>query len=1140
MHLASPPSSVIICLWIAFLLLLSDCAPTLSTITAGDSRTLHCPNRCLCVPDAVEQQRLIINCKWTKVSADTNPFVHFPQNATKTLNLECDSEQPSILLDRTFSGFSNLQNLRIQKCGVHVLSRDLFQGLVNLRSLYLYRMGLKDQELIISEGIFDKLSRLEKLAIIESHIRTIPNNTFCSTHNLQVVNVSSNWLHSANVGTNTECSAEQLVIVDFSHNRLQSISSSDLLPLVAIRQISFAHNQIEHIHREAFQANNLLQHLDLEWNRIQEMPIIPDSVIYLNAANNRLSIIPATVANLPSLISLNLSANSIDASTPFPLAGSELEVLDLSYNRFESIPMPLIDNCSPTLAHLNMRSNRIEQIPPNTFINFTRLQTLDMTSNRLSQITKNSFAGLEELTKLHVSNNSIFQIGVASFDAIAHLAELDLSRNVLLEVPLAIGRLFKLRQLNLSRNRISKTYKFLFNKLPHLHSLDLSHNKIASIDSYVFSDLARLSELSLAHNSIDHIAQDGFVKCPKLRQIDLSANFLTNFNGALAEVLNLKRLNVSANLVEILQWNEFPLGVTHLEITDNRIALVGSASSSRVKNAQLQNNRIMVLSAEQIPSTIERLNVSNNSIQVVSNATFSAKSHLRSIDITDNRLNRIEHSSFAVDNLSSGSSIQLYVKGNPLICTCEMDWLRRSASLGKSVIAIVDEQQASCLHRIDKRQIILAHVTRDQFLCSYRQTCEPDCICCQYGNCDCKSKCPDGCECFHDASYSTNIVRCLSLNHTDRRNFSPKDLPMYATHVYLEKMNLAVIRSHDFLGRMRLIQLYINSSSVREIQPLAFNTLSSLQLLDLSGNELTRLTGDEMYRTQKVTHLFLNDNNISSLDDRIKEVMPALQLVTLHGNKLHDLPPVIEQLGERLARVSLASNPYRCDCGSRFRMQSWLPENMAKVIDAADILCVENITNAFRNNDTTVLSAYPPNQEDELFTMPMAQFIAGVNTTICIPTANGIFGGEGATSSILVIVVAIALLLILTGLVLLGIALLRKTHSAMAQRRYKAPPSLNCSQTTPGSSPLPLIHFDAFVSYAKKDEKFIIDSLCRQLESEDYLLCLLHRDGPAYNTRLHSVSDELINQMECSQSLIFVLTKQFLENEWKTLQVCVH
>lgn len=250
----------------------------------------------------------------------------------------------------------------------------------------------------------------------------------------EVANISSNWLHSASIGTDAECSAEQLVIVDFSHNRIQSISSSDLTSLVAIRQLSFAHNQIGHIHREAFQSNSLLRHLDLEGNRIQEMPLIPggtsiniivfepnksnriadfmapfhptlennwnfscyfpaghwkmsyktffklwklsESVIDLNAACNRLSIIPATVANLPNLISLNLSSNSIDASTPFPLSRSEIEVLDLSYNRFESIPTSLIDNCSPTLTHLNLCFNRIEQIPPNAFSNFTRLQTV--------------------------------------------------------------------------------------------------------------------------------------------------------------------------------------------------------------------------------------------------------------------------------------------------------------------------------------------------------------------------------------------------------------------------------------------------------------------------------------------------------------------------------------------------------------------------------------------------------------------------------------------------------------------------------------------------------------------------------------------------------------------------------------------
>lgn len=42
-----------------------------------------------------------------------------------------------------------------------------------------------------------------------------------------------------------------------------------------------------------------------------------------------------------------------------------------------------------------------------------------------------------------------------------------------------------------------------------------------------------------------------------------------------------------------------------------------------------------------------------------------------------------------------------------------------------------------------------------------------------------------------------------------------------------------------------------------------------------------------------------------------------------------------------------------------------------KVIDADRVLCVENVTQAFRDNDTTVLSAYPPNQGGDIFAMPM-------------------------------------------------------------------------------------------------------------------------------------------------------------------------
>lgn len=53
---------------------------------------------------------------------------------------------------------------------------------------------------------------------------------------------------------------------------------------------------------------------------------------------------------------------------------------------------------------------------------------------------------------------------------------------------------------------------------------------------------------------------------------------------------------------------------------------------------------------------------------------------------------------------------------------------------------------------------------------------------------------------------------------------------MYATHIYLEHMEIPIIRSHDFLGRTRLLHLHLNHSSVREVQPLAFNTLPSLKV----------------------------------------------------------------------------------------------------------------------------------------------------------------------------------------------------------------------------------------------------------------------------------------------------------------------
>jgi hypothetical protein len=39
-------------------------------------------------------------------------------------------------------------------------------------------------------------------------------------------------------------------------------------------------------------------------------------------------------------------------------------------------------------------------------------------------------------------------------------------------------------------------------------------------------------------------------------------------------------------------------------------------------------------------------------------------------------------------------------------------------------------------------------------------------MCCDFFACDCQMKCPDGCSCYRDKTFSVNIVHCVDAGHT--------------------------------------------------------------------------------------------------------------------------------------------------------------------------------------------------------------------------------------------------------------------------------------------------------------------------------------------------------------------------------------
>ncbi|VDL66200.1 unnamed protein product [Nippostrongylus brasiliensis] len=255
------------------------------------------------------------------------------------------------------------------------------------------------------------------------------------------------------------------------------------------------------------------------------------------------------------------------------------------------------------------------------------------------------------------------------------------------------------------------------------------------VSPYVFSDCAHLTSLNLSHNLISQLFHDSLTKCPLLKRVDLSDNRLTTLADALPQASAVRRLDVSRNRLELLQWNELPPRLEHLIADSNIITLLGAATKSKVRSASLRGNLIEQLSADQIPDSIEQLDLAANRVQHIAPATFASKTLLRSLDLSDNRLSELSEESLLANGVHS---IDVSLRGNPLRCSCEFHWIKKT-DVVKRKVNVVGMSDTLCTHPVSGKVITMDKVDTKDLLCNYSQVCEPDCVCCQFGNCDCKA-----------------------------------------------------------------------------------------------------------------------------------------------------------------------------------------------------------------------------------------------------------------------------------------------------------------------------------------------------------------------------------------------------------------
>ena len=910
------------------------------------------PEDCSWAP--LDDSSVFLTCSLSSINSrlERTNFSVIPSEATRGLKIVCTEPHLGSLEPAGFSSLHLLEELVIEGCALDTLPSDAFRGLVSLRRLAVSTRNLS--VLRLQPDTFSHLPGLERLELVDNSIREFPapGAQICSQlRGLKHLNLSSNQLGSVS-SLGLGC-LEQLTSLDLAHNEVTSLDTGSLPP--ALQELRLGHNFIRFIAHDVF-ANSSVHTLDMANNQINHLPAsllrgVPLRALLL--ANNTLSALPEDALHgQKQLETLDLSGNLVSSASLSPGLARDLfslMELDLSGNLLTASP-PSFLAALPNLQVLRLRDNRITALTlaPSLF----QLRELDLAANRLVKIGSDNLAGLESLTHLSLAGNQIQTIHSATFRNASQILVLDISDNQLMEVPHSLKYLHNLQTLDIGGNYIRDIAagdagaESPLASMGSLWRLQLPGNRIQNISHDVFTNLRTLQIIDLSRNEISSVGRGTFDQNKLLRAIRLDGNQIREIDGVFANLPELIWLNVSDNQIKNFDYALVPRTLHWLDISHNRVEELGNyfdlSSDLALSFLNAGFNKLSALAPVSVPDSVETLLLNDNTITEVLPYTFFKKSQLAKVDLTVNEISSISQTAL---RLSSDllDTPQFLLGGNPIVCDCEMQWFKSINDNTNGIqrypeIADLESIYCRLVYTTQQTFVPLVEARNDQFLCPYQTHCFSLCQCCQFDSCDCEMICPEGCSCFHDNSWSKNIIQCSSNSYRSL----PTNMPMDATEIYLDGNDLGVLKSHSLIGRKNLRVLYLNNSNIEKIQNKTFNGLRSLRALHLEDNKLRSLHGFEFRGLHHLRELYLQGNLLTSINNATFKALRSLEVLSLEGNSIIDFPIWQLAINPYLVSIRLANNLWSCDCEFLNRFSGWMKVFSSRVADADQVTCVSN------------------------------------------------------------------------------------------------------------------------------------------------------------------------------------------------------
>ncbi|XP_046420530.1 toll-like receptor 6 [Neodiprion pinetum] len=1078
------------------------------------------------------EDEVSLTCSLRSINSefDTTNFSLIPSEHTAVLKIECDTsiQTKSSLSEDSFAHLHKLRELHLDGCKLANWPAGALNGLRNLRNLAI-RTRNNDYpafSLELFPDAFAVTPHIEKLDLASNNIWSFPDRLFCPLSALVYLNVSGNRLQDVTElnfretsepqpqslvadseeppTSSTSCSLD-IQILDVSSNHLIVLPSKGFSTLRRLKELRLARNEINMVDDKALFGLRSLEIFDLSDNRVVALPAelfrdTANTIKEIHLQNNSLSVLaPGLFADLKQLVALYLSRNSLTSawfsSTTFS-GLIRLVLLDLSRNKIATLDPALFKDLY-TVQILNLQNNKLETIPADTFSPMSNLHTLVLKNNRLTYLDAYSLNGLFALSLLALDSNHIEGIHPDAFRNCSSLRDLNLSGNNLDSIPAALKDMRMLRTIDLGENQIKRLVDPGFKGMSSLYGLRLIGNEIANVTKAAFAEMPALQILNLARNKIERVESGAFGESPALQAVRLDANFIRDMSGIFMNAPGLLWLNMSDNAIEHFDYTLLPRELQWLDMHKNKISDLGVAPPGlRIQTLDASFNRITKIPANSLPESIELLFLNDNLIHSVEPHTFVAKVNLTRVDLYANQIVSMELSALQLAPVPPDRALpEFYVGGNPFQCDCTMEWLQRINALTlRQHPKVMDLASVYCRLPYDRRKSFapLLEASPSQFLCTYKTHCFALCHCCDFDACDCEMTCPTNCTCYHDQSWSANVVDCSRSGYTNL----PGRLPMDATEVYLDGNEFGELTSHAFIGRKNLQVLYANNSNIVSIHNHTFSGLKRLVVLHLENNKIITLRGLELAALAGLKELYLQNNLLVHIDNGTFLPLRELEVLRLENNRLTTF--AVWQLAQNpyLVDIGLVNNPWSCECGYLGRFREWVSVHKAKITDLARVSCALGSPLGIHGNSSVINCAALSGATPAIETRPLEGYLP-------------------------LLLASAALFFALIGLVC-GALRHRQTLRAWAAGRCGLRACYKTAAFEESDRP-----FDAYISYSAKDEAFVSRSLAPGLEMS-YRLCLHYRDLGSGS----SVADAVNEAADSSRRTILVLSRNFIHGEW--------